>query len=317
MCLALMVSMVRLRREGQKVELIQTKTITHEGNPRKTMIEALENIPDVRQLPIVVTGRKFISFLNLTTISEPEAVEHSVAHLMNGNLKYRVVVSVGATFLVYHLDDDGTIQGIQTGNNRLGHRRILSAADTQDEPDHPPSLGAGHLGASAQGFRQMLGILQERLDRSLNKGIPKGQVVAGLAQMMACKVVELLKKLPKKSVMLVGGSSQNHTMMHYLGKEIEDLVIPEELPTSRPWEPPSGHLTTKRSPIVGAVRSFRKRALLSGTFKPFAEFQHLVQFKIRPRGTARAGRDNPGIGRGFHDHQGRDHALQRQAYPRG
>ena len=57
--------------------------------------------------------------------------------------------------------------------------------------------------------------------------------MAGLAKMMASKVVELLKKLPKKSVVLVGGSSRNKTMIHYLAKEIEDLLHPRRSPLFR------------------------------------------------------------------------------------
>ena len=48
--------------------------------------------------------------------------------------------------------------------------------------------------------------------------------------MMSSKIVELLKKLPKKSVALIGGSSLNKTMIHYLSQEIQDLFIPEQAP---------------------------------------------------------------------------------------
>ncbi len=292
MCLgASTVSMVRLRREGQEVETIETKTITHEGNPRKTMIEALEEIPDVRQLPIAVTGRKFISFLNLTTISEPEAVENAVAHLMNGDLKYRVIVSAGGeTFIVYHLDDDGKIQGIQTGNKCASGtgefflqqiRRMNLTLPQVSElaiSEHPHKV-SGRCSV----------FCKSDCTHALNKGIPKGQVVAGLAQMMAGKVVELLKKLPKKSVMLVGGSSQNHTMMHYLNKEIDDLAVPEEAPYFEALGAALWALDNDTIPYRGSGVVFHEKGSAFGYLKPLAEFKDMVQFKVRPRGTAQAG----------------------------
>lgn len=88
-------SMVRLRRVKDTIEIVSASTVTHEGNPRKTLLEALEQAPQVRDIPIAVTGRKFINFIELTTISEPEAVESAAAHILRDREKYRVVVSAG------------------------------------------------------------------------------------------------------------------------------------------------------------------------------------------------------------------------------
>ncbi len=108
---------VRVTRNEDRVEVKDVKTVTHEGNPRKALLEALKQIPDAGQIPVAVTGRKFINFVNLTTISEPEAMERAVAAVVPDLDRYRIVVSAGGeTFLVYHLDETGKIQGIQTGN---------------------------------------------------------------------------------------------------------------------------------------------------------------------------------------------------------
>jgi predicted CoA-substrate-specific enzyme activase len=63
---------------------------------------------------------------------------------------------------------------------------------------------------------------------ALNKGVAKNRVVAGLARMMAGKILELLKKLPGNSVMLVGGCTGNLAMVNYLQDSISDLYIPEQ-----------------------------------------------------------------------------------------
>ena len=74
MCLgASTLSWVRLRKDEHGIEVVETSNITHEGNPRKTLLEALAGITDIGTIPLAVTGRKFINFIDLTTISEPEA----------------------------------------------------------------------------------------------------------------------------------------------------------------------------------------------------------------------------------------------------
>ena len=72
--------MVRLKRDGETIHVLAADTITHEGNPRQALLKALEQVPGVYEIPIAVTGRKFIGFVNLSSISEPEAVERAVAH---------------------------------------------------------------------------------------------------------------------------------------------------------------------------------------------------------------------------------------------
>ncbi len=230
MCLgASTLSLVRLRRNGDAVQVVEASTITHEGNPRKTLIEALESIPDVRDLPIAVTGRKFIHFIDLTTLSEPEAVEMAFSHVLPDNDRYHVVVSAGGeTFLVYHMDSDNKIQAIQTGNkcaSGTGEFFLQQIGRMNLTLEDVSMLGISEEPHKVSGRCSVF--CKSDCTHALNKGIPKGQVVAGLAKMMASKVVELLKKLPKKSVVLVGGSSRNKTMIHYLSKEIEDLFIPE------------------------------------------------------------------------------------------
>ncbi len=107
--------------------------------------------------------------------------------------------------------------------------------------------------------------------------------------MMAGKVKELLKKLPKKSVVLVGGSSRNKTMIHFLSKEIEDLLIPEEAPY---FEALGAAIWALDNPTVsygGPDTVFQNKGSVFGFLNPLADFRHLVSFKERPRGSAEAG----------------------------
>ena len=257
----------------------------------KTLLQTLETVPDARNIPIAVTGRKFISFVNLTTISEPEAAERAVAHILHRDSRYRVVVSAGGeTFLVYHLDEDGKIQAIQTGNkcaSGTGEFFLQQIGRMNLDLDDVSRLGISEEPHKVSGRCSVF--CKSDCTHALNKGIPKGQVVAGLAQMMAAKVVELLKKLPKKSVMLVGGSSRNKTMIHYLSREIEDLVIPEQAPYFEALGAGLWALDNPTVPYTGAGEVFAEKGSAFGYLKPLEEFRHLVHFKDRPRGKVEAG----------------------------
>ncbi len=283
--------MVRLRKDDDVIEVIGASTITHEGNPRKTLLDALEEIPQARDIPIAVTGRKFINFIRLTTISEPEAVERAVAHILGKDDSYRVVVSAGGeTFLVYHLDEDGQIQGIQTGNkcaSGTGEFFLQQIRRMNITLEDVAKLGISDHPHKVSGRCSVF--CKSDCTHALNKGIPKGQVVAGLAKMMAAKVVELLKKLPKKSVLLVGGSSRNQTMMHYLAKEIEDLHIPEESPYFEALGAALWALDNPTVPYTGPDDVYQNKGSAFSYLKPLSEFRHMVRFEDRPRGKAEAG----------------------------
>jgi predicted CoA-substrate-specific enzyme activase len=284
-------SMVRLRSEGDKTEIISASTINHEGNPRKVLLETLESIPQAREIPLAVTGRKFINFIKLSTISEPEALELAVAHVLSNEDRFRVVVSAGGeTFLVYHLDEDGKIQAIQTGNkcaSGTGEFFLQQIGRMNLTLDDVAELGISEHPHKVSGRCSVF--CKSDCTHALNKGIPKGQVVAGLAKMMSGKVVELLKKLPKKSVMLVGGSSRNKTMIHYLSQEIDDLFIPEEAPYFEALGAGLWALDNPTVPYRGSDEVYQKKGSAFGYLKPLAQFRDMVHFKERPRGKAEHG----------------------------
>ena len=48
--------------------------------------------------------------------------------------------------------------------------------------------------------------------------------------MMASKILELLKKVERRDVMVVGGTAQNRMMIEYLRAEIPGLVVPAQAP---------------------------------------------------------------------------------------
>ena len=210
------------------------------------------------------------------------------SHVLPENDRYHVVVSAGGeTFLVYHLDEESKIQAIQTGNkcaSGTGEFFLQQIGRMNLTLEDVAQLGISEEPHKVSGRCSVF--CKSDCTHALNKGIPKGQVVAGLAKMMAGKVVELLKKLPKKSVVLVGGSSRNQTMIHYLAKEIEDLYIPEEAPY---FEALGAGLWALDNPTVrytGPDTVFKKKGSAFKFLKPLKEFRHMVHFNERPRGKA-------------------------------
>ena len=292
MCLgASTLSMVRLRKENGAPEIVHATTITHEGNPRKVLLDTLEKEPRISEIPIAVTGRKFIQFMKLTTISEPEAVEMAAAHILRGKGQYRVIVSAGGeTFIVYHLDDDFKIQGIQTGNkcaSGTGEFFLQQIGRMNLSLEEVSALGISEEVHKVSGRCSVF--CKSDCTHALNKGIPKAHVVAGLGMMMANKVLELLKKLPKKSIMLVGGSSKNKTMIHYLSKEIDDLFIPEEAPYFEAYGAALWALDHPTVRYTGPRDVFEQKSSTFSYLRPLSEFRDKVHFNDRPRGVAQPG----------------------------
>ena len=84
------ISTVELQKTGENIQLLTHQTFTHQGNPKWIIEEIFKyNTPE----NIVVTGRKFRTLLNITSIPEAEAVELSADFL---ELDTDMIISVDA-----------------------------------------------------------------------------------------------------------------------------------------------------------------------------------------------------------------------------
>ncbi|MEZ4603911.1 MAG: hypothetical protein R2861_11085 [Desulfobacterales bacterium] len=63
-----------------------------------------------------MTGRKFHKFINLSAISEPEAVEHAFQFVKPKDACPAVVSAGGETFMTYVLNSSGKVSNVLTGN---------------------------------------------------------------------------------------------------------------------------------------------------------------------------------------------------------
>jgi len=222
------------------VEVIKTKNnfkITkiirkeHEGNPKKVYEEVLKEL-NTGDYPVLVTGRRFRNFVNIPNITEAEAVETALKYIAKKDDKYDVLVSAGGeTFIVYRLDDDLRIVGISTGNKcasgtgEFFMQQIKRMALTLDS--------AMEIAESGEPYRvsgRCSVFCKSDCTHALNKGVPVANVTAGLCKMIAEKVIELVKKIPHKKVIVTGGLTLNKKVIKYIIQEIKNLVVPEEAP---------------------------------------------------------------------------------------
>ena len=231
------ISAVRLVRDGSdspgpaRIDKVVLKP--HEGNPRAALEEVVADIvaPGSR---VLVTGRRFREFVALPSLTEPEAVEHALSFVVNGTgARYDAVVSAGGeTFMVYGLDKAHKISGISTGNKcasgtgefflqqirrlDLGVEEAVALASSSGTP-YPVS---GRCSV----------FCKSDCTHALNKGEPKGDVTAGLCQMIAGKIVELLARMEHGRVLMVGGTARNTAVVDFLRQKVPEVVVPEEAP---------------------------------------------------------------------------------------
>ncbi len=282
------ISMVEMVQTNEKKHISRTTVWPHLGNVRSTLIDLLGREKDLAEKRVCITGRRLRNGLALSSISEPEAVESAVRHILPDNHPYRVIISAGGeTFMVYHLDTQGYIQTIQTGNKCASgtgefflqqlHRMDINLEDVADMdiPEKP-----FHVSGRCSVF------CKSDCTHALNKGVAKSSVVAGLTSMMADKLEELLKKLPKENVLLTGGCSENRGMIHYLHKKIQNLLIPEEAPYFEALGAANWALTNETTAFAGLSALFSDNLSSFSFHKPLENYKKLVHFKQQPHGRA-------------------------------
>ena len=78
-----------------KPRIIDYSLYPHEGDPKQTLLDAFDKLDPDSFDRIAATGRKFRRFVNLSSISEPEAIEHAYPYVNPANLDCPAVVSAG------------------------------------------------------------------------------------------------------------------------------------------------------------------------------------------------------------------------------
>ena len=289
------VSIVEMNLDGKKggsrPKITDVYLKAHEGNPKRVLAERLKKIDMTAYDAIAVTGRRFRTFVNLSSMSEPEAIEHAFGYVNHKKKRYNAIVSAGGeSFMVYVLDKNGKISTVHTGSKCASGtgefflQQIRRMGLTLDEAMECAKTGTPHhLSSRCTVF------CKSDCTHATNKGVPKGDVTAGLCEMMGQKIVELMKKVPKKDIMIVGGTSQNGPMIDYLKKTFKDLTIPESAPYFEAMGAAVWALGNKTSSFPGMDELFLKERSSFDYLPKLSDFEDMVYFKNVPTAKAKEG----------------------------
>lgn len=222
------ISFVKANEVDKEINVISRDSILHEGNPKKILTEYL-NSNNLSEYSVVFTGRKFKHFINGYTVSEPEAIEHALEFL-NLNNGYGSVASLGGeNFMVYCLNNTGGIESVLTGNkcaSGTGEFFLQQIGRMDLSMDEALGFAKNEVPYSVSGRCSVF--CKSDCTHALNKGTKKGSVVSGLAKMIADKTIELLSKQSSEKIIIIGGVSQNESVVRFIREKYPDLIIPKE-----------------------------------------------------------------------------------------
>ena len=279
------------RDPGRRPRLLDHQTLAHEGNPKKVLVQALNRMDLGGIDKIAATGRKFRTLLNLTPLSESEAVEAAFGWTAPVATTCPAVVSAGGeTFMVYILDPSGRIIDVVTGNKcasgtgefflqQLRRMDVTLEQAAQWAADTEPFRVSGRCSV----------FCKSDCTHATNKGVPKARVTAGLCRMMADKILELLKRVERRNIMLTGGTAQNRMMVEYLKREIPGLVIPAAASYFEALGAALRALDGETLPFPGMDALFSDNSAAFETLPPLNDAAGAVTFKSLSRGIPAAG----------------------------
>ncbi|MCP4370604.1 MAG: activase [Deltaproteobacteria bacterium] len=277
---------IELHQDSGKPRIVKNSVQLHEGNPKDTLLSVLDSYDLASFDKIAATGRKFIKFVNLSTIPEPQAVEYAYQFVKPDGISSPAVVSAGGeTFMVYTLDHSGTISNVLTGNKCASGTGEFFL---QQLRRMKVSLKEAARWAAIQEPHHVSGrcsvFCKSDCTHATNKGVPKSKVTAGLCKMMADKVLELLKKVKRKNIMLTGGTAFNQMMVEYLHREIPGLIVPEQASYFEALGAALWALENKTDPFPGLSNLFLTEVATFDTLSPLRHFKNMVEFKTMETG---------------------------------
>ena len=258
----------------------------HEGDPKQTLLDVFGKIDLESFDRIAATGRKFRKFVNLSSIPEPQAVEFAYPYVKPAYIDCPAVVSAGGeTFMVYALDHSGRISNVITGNKCASGtgefflQQLRRMNVSLDEAAQWAAVeDAHHVSGRCSVF------CKSDCTHATNKGIPRSQVAAGLCKMMASKILELLKKVDPKNIMIVGGTARNRMMIEYLQQEMPGLIIPIEAPYFEALGAALWALENETAPYPGLSELLLTEVAAFDNLSPLEEYTNQVEFKTLATG---------------------------------
>jgi len=283
------ISLVILNGSHGDIKIETAYTTAHNGHVKEKLLEVFDmfGLHDIDRL--AATGRKFRQFINMSSIPEPEAVEWAFKFTKEKYGGTDVIVSAGGeTFMLYKLDNLGRICGVQTGNKCASgtgefylqqlKRMGLTPSDVTYEEDIEPYNVSGRCSV----------FCKSDCTHALNKGVPKQKVVAGLSNMMASKIIELVGTIGGKHILLTGGTARNKAMVNFLLQHNLDLTVADEAIYFEALGAALWALNNETKK-TGKNDIFISEKSSFGFLPPLSQSQDKVVFKSMVRGTPNEG----------------------------
>jgi len=203
--------------------------ILHEGNPGEVFIKLLNNLDLFNIEAIAITGRKFRNNVALSSISESQAIETALNEDFK-DLQYpELVISLGGeTQLVYKIGTNGGIVSVHSGNKCASGtgefflQQIRRMKLSIEEAVRLAEEGVPHKIAGRCSV-----FCKSDCTHALNKGESVANIAAGLCNMMADKIIDLIKDMPTNKVMLIGGGTLNTALVKILSKKFNQVIVKE------------------------------------------------------------------------------------------
>ncbi len=241
------------------LRVMRTHVVHHGGAIQDSLEVILADFPPAQYDFACVTGRKFKDLVNLPAITETEAAEYALRHtLSSGHTqpcdaqqttsnkeqgecdntchappatlhRYRSLISLGAeNFVLYELDEEGVMIDVRTGGkcaSGTGEFFVQQVGRMGLDLEK-----AGALAEQAEPYMvsgRCSVFCKSDCTHALNKGVPRERICAGLGNMIADKVIEIMGLLPREEALVVGGVTRNSYVMQRLRERIKSVTVPE------------------------------------------------------------------------------------------
>ncbi len=285
------IGIVLLEGTPSSASVLYSKNLSHDGDPRRCLIELLEEVDVSRIDHLAVTGKKLRHSLDAPGISEPEAIERAYAFFRDSLGEVQHIVSAGGeSFVVYHMAPGGQMLNVNTGNKCASGTgeffvQQLKRMDLglEDQEEWQDSTSSYKVAGRCSVF------CKSDCTHALNKGVPKQEVVAGLSEMMAGKILELLPREGRDRLLLIGGTSRNQAMVRSLEGRVSEVIIP---PYAEVFEALGVALwaAEQSAPGISAIDSlFKEKHTSFHYLQPLQDAMDKVRFQSSQRGRLNAG----------------------------
>ncbi|MCL2845837.1 MAG: acyl-CoA dehydratase activase [Chitinivibrionia bacterium] len=276
--------------KGKKIEAFGR--VPHDGDPKSVVLKLLTQKDMTKVDKIAITGRAFRSSVDLSAISEPQAVECALREIYPcGQFPQLVISSGGETQLVYVINSKGGINTVLSGNKCASGtgefflQQIRRMGLTLDEAIALAKKGTPHKIAGRCSV-----FCKSDCTHALNKGEPRENVAAGLCMMMADKIGELVKDMESEKATIVGGGSLNTAMINILKKRFKTLDVPAQSAVFEAFGAAVWAIDNDCSPLPQNISdAFSDTPSSFGRLEPLANYMNLVSFKTMKNDRANKG----------------------------